>query len=164
MRRYTININNVPHVVDVEEITADTFQVQYEDQTLQVTLDGSDDLAQASITPGVTASQARELPKVASPAPRAAAPAAAAAAAPAPAAAPAAAGGPGLTAPMPGVVLEISAAVGQKVSKGDELLVLEAMKMKNSLFADRDAVVKAVHVTAGQQVKYGEMLVSYEGA
>jgi len=65
---------------------------------------------------------------------------------------------------MPGGGLGISVAAGQKVSKGDELLVLEAMKMKNSLYAEQDAVVKAVHVASGQQVKYGEMLVSYEGA
>ncbi len=161
MRRYTISVNNVPHVIDVEEVTADTFQVQYEDQTIEVYLDSSDDLAQASISPALEASKTRELPKVTTPTPRAGAATPAPAAAPA---APAGAGGPGLTAPMPGVVLEISVAAGQKVSKGDELLVLEAMKMKNSLYAEQDAVVKAVHVASGQQVKYGEMLVSYEGA
>ena len=50
------------------------------------------------------------------------------------------------------------------LARQKNVLVLEAMKMKNSLYAEQDAVVKAVHVASGQQVKYGEMLVSYEGA
>jgi biotin carboxyl carrier protein len=50
------------------------------------------------------------------------------------------------------------------VKRGDALLVLEAMKMKNSLHAPRDGVISEVLVRAGQQVMYGEVLVKFRAA
>ena len=49
-------------------------------------------------------------------------------------------------APMPGMVVTVAVKVGQKVSKGDPLLSMEAMKMETQLTADRDATVHAIHV------------------
>ena len=54
-------------------------------------------------------------------------------------------------------------APGRTVTRGDTLVVLEAMKMKNDLKAQRDGVVAQVHVTAGDQVKHGDPLVEFEG-
>jgi 3-methylcrotonyl-CoA carboxylase alpha subunit len=51
-----------------------------------------------------------------------------------------------LEAPMPGRVSAVRVAVGQRVAKGEELLVVEAMKMENALRAPRDGVVRALHV------------------
>jgi pyruvate carboxylase len=65
-------------------------------------------------------------------------------------------------APMPGVVTSIGVAVGQPVKQGDLLLTIEAMKMETGIHADRDAVVKAVHVQPGSQIDAKDLLVELE--
>ncbi len=65
-------------------------------------------------------------------------------------------------APMPGVVATVGAVVGQQVHAGDLLLTIEAMKMETGIHAERDAVVKAVHVTAGGQIDAKDLLVELE--
>jgi pyruvate carboxylase subunit B len=60
---------------------------------------------------------------------------------------------------MPGRVSAVKVAVGQQVRKGEELLVVEAMKMENALRAPRDGVVRAVHVSTGDMVSPGRPLV-----
>ena len=70
--------------------------------------------------------------------------------------------GPTLKAPMPGTVVEIKVKPGDKVSKGQTVVVLEAMKMENDLEADRDAVVKRVLVTPGTPVQESTLLLEFE--
>lgn len=95
----------------------------------------------------------------AAPAPKAV-PAPAPAAAPAPkAAAPVAAGATTVKAPMPGKILSVAVSAGQAVKKGDLLLVLEAMKMQNEIYAPQDATVSEVRVSANQTVATGEDMV-----
>jgi pyruvate carboxylase len=65
-------------------------------------------------------------------------------------------------APMPGVVASISATVGAEVKAGDLLLTIEAMKMETGLHAERDAVVKAVHVVPGGQIDAKDLLIELE--
>jgi len=65
-------------------------------------------------------------------------------------------------APMPGVVASVGAVVGQSVKEGDLLLTIEAMKMETGIHAERDAVVKAVHVAAGGQIDAKDLLVELE--
>ena len=65
-------------------------------------------------------------------------------------------------APMPGVVASVGAVAGTEVKTGDLLLTLEAMKMETGIHAERDAVVKAVHVTPGAQVDAKDLLVELE--
>ena len=62
-------------------------------------------------------------------------------------------------APMPGVVLKILVEVGQRVSSGDALVILEAMKMEQTLRAAGDGVVEAVMVKQGDVVAPGDRLV-----
>jgi len=66
-----------------------------------------------------------------------------------------------LKAPMPGLVVRISVAEGQKVDAGTGLVVLEAMKMENELRAAAPAVVKAIRVNQGQAVEKGEVLIEF---
>lgn len=68
----------------------------------------------------------------------------------------------GLEAPMPGRVAAVHVAAGQRVTRGEELLVVEAMKMENALRAPRDGVVRAVNVSAGDTVAPGRALVELE--
>jgi biotin carboxyl carrier protein len=60
---------------------------------------------------------------------------------------------------MPGVVLEVHVAAGAALKRGDAVLVLEAMKMRNTIRSPRDAVVVEIAVEAGQPVASGEPLV-----
>lgn len=95
-----------------------------------------------------------ELPE----APRAAAPAAAAPAA-APAAAAPVAGGTPIPSPLPGTILKIQVAVGDTVTEGQALLLLEAMKMENPINAPKAGTVTQILVSAGQSVQAGDNLV-----
>lgn len=62
-------------------------------------------------------------------------------------------------APIPGMVTALSATVGGKVSKGDKLATLEAMKMQTTLYAHADGVVAEVNVMIGDSVDAGDLLV-----
>jgi len=67
-----------------------------------------------------------------------------------------------IKAPMPGLVLEIAVADGQDVNEGDKILILEAMKMENSIMIHTNARIKKVAVIAGQAVEKGQVLVELE--
>ena len=97
----------------------------------------------------------------AAPAPVAAAPAAAAPAAAAPAAPAggALAAGTVIKSPMPGNVLKINVAPGQKVNEGDVLLILEAMKMENEVVSTKTGTVAQIVVDKGAVVETGSPLV-----
>src|SRR5438045_2242017 len=60
-----------------------------------------------------------------------------------------------IKAPMPGLVLEINVAEGQIVSEGDKVLILEAMKMENSIMVPSGAIIKEILVSKGQAVERG---------
>jgi biotin carboxyl carrier protein len=70
-------------------------------------------------------------------------------------------GGNSVTAPLPGVIKSIAVRPGQQVSSGNELLVIEAMKMDNIIRASRDGTVQTIYVSEGHQVAYGERLLEY---
>ena len=90
-------------------------------------------------------------------------PAAASGAAPAAAPkAPAAAKANTVAAPLPGTITKIIAKAGQKVKKGDKLIIMEAMKMANDIVAEADGTVTAVCVTEGQSVNQGDALVEFQ--
>lgn len=114
--------------------------------------------------------EVEEVGGVASPvqrtAPRAAAPAASAAPAPAAApkaaaapAAPVAEGGEKVVSPMPGTIFDIKVAVGDTVSQGDVLLILEAMKMENEIMAPTGGKVLSINTNKGASVNSGDVLV-----
>jgi pyruvate carboxylase subunit B len=67
-------------------------------------------------------------------------------------------------APMPGLVVRVEVAAGQRVERGAGLVVVEAMKMENELRAPVAGVVQAVHVAVGVAVEQGAPLVTLGGA
>ena len=91
-------------------------------------------------------------------------PAARPAAAPAAAAPAKPAGGAksGVKSPLPGVILDIKVNVGDEVKKGQTIIILEAMKMENSINADKDGKVTAINVSKGESVLEGTDLVIIE--
>lgn len=63
-----------------------------------------------------------------------------------------------ITAAMPGTILEIKAAEGDTVVRGETLLILEAMKMENEIMAPCDGVIGEIHVAVGASVNSGDLL------
>jgi biotin carboxyl carrier protein len=60
---------------------------------------------------------------------------------------------------MPGTVLKVLVTVGEKVSAGTPLLVLEAMKMENNVDAEANGVIKSIKVRQGDAVMEGDTLI-----
>lgn len=60
--------------------------------------------------------------------------------------------------PLPGNVVKVFVKVGQSVKRGDLLMTLESMKMENSVLAEKDAVIKAIHIQPGQTVMQDDVL------
>lgn len=161
MRRYVVTVDGRSFTLDVAELAADRFRVFVDDETFEASLVAQEDLPGAAISPEIAA-----LPE----AQPSMAPAAAAQVRPAPETSPVVERRPPagarvdprsdvLGAPMPGVVLEVSVVAGHAVRRGDALLVLEAMKMRNTIRAPHDGTVAEVAVEPGQPVAAGEPLV-----
>ena len=124
---------------------------------LSVTVNGKAyDVAVEEITGAAPA------PVAAAPAPVAAAPAPAPApaAAPTPAATPVAGAGEKVQAPMPGTILDIKVAVGDTVSRGQTVVILEAMKMENDIVASCDGKITSILVSKGDTVNSDDVLVT----
>lgn len=71
---------------------------------------------------------------------------------------------PEVTAPMPGKVLKILVAEGESVEHGQPLVVIEAMKMETTLYAESAAMVKKIHVAAGAMVDHGAVMIEFSPA
>ena len=165
MRRYTIEVNGKTYLLDVRELSADSFEVTCDDRQFDVMLVDGMDLPEAGASPAAAGAAGERAMAVRPAAPKpAAAPRPAAASRPQ-AAKPAASQGAGdvgsLTAPMPGVILSVDVKVGARVKRGDVLCKLEAMKMVNPLRAPKDTVVSEIAVSEGQTVAYGDVLVLF---
>lgn len=164
MRRYRVEVAGRPHVIDVNELSANAFSVTVGDQQFNVTLSAAEDLPEAVISPDMAdvsdgaaqLSAARFRPAApdtlpslvpASPPPIAPSPLRAVKGT--------------ISAPMPGTIVSVEVAAGAEVHVGDVLLKLEAMKMINAIKSPRDGRVAAVPVQAGQSVTYGQVLVAF---
>jgi methylmalonyl-CoA carboxyltransferase small subunit len=64
--------------------------------------------------------------------------------------------------PIAGTVMEVKCRAGDEVKNGQELLVIEAMKMETAISAPRDGKVKSVPVAAGDSVRENQLLVEFE--
>jgi len=67
-----------------------------------------------------------------------------------------------ISAPIPGVIINILIKAGDRVQYGQELCILEAMKMKNSIRSSRDGVIDEILVSTGDQVKHGQILIRFK--
>ena len=137
MQKINFNINGKHYEATITEI---------EHNVAEVELNGK------KYTVDVERSEAVAVPHIATPAPAAAAPVAAAPRK-------VAAGANSVTAPLPGSVVAVKVKAGDAVKAGQQLLIIEAMKMENEVLAPADGTVSAVHVAAGQAVQQGDALV-----
>ena len=139
MMIYQIRIGDTRYRVEINDITTRPVQVRVDGEAFEVWPEGSPD---DQATPALA--EARR-PGVAVP--------------------PQAQGGPTIpvTSPMPGVVISLAVKEGDAVSRGDELLVLEAMKMMNPIRANRSGKVEALLVAVGDHVAKGQALARLSG-
>lgn len=161
MRRYTLEVGGKPIVIEVQEVTADRYMVRVEGQDYEVRLSSDEDVTETVITPQMVPTRGNHASATAS-APR---PAAAPLSAP-PAVAPPLPHTPtegnvvgALTAPMPGKILSVEVNRGDRVSRGQTLVTLEAMKMKNAIKSPYDGIVLEIAVQPEQTVAHGALLV-----
>ena len=66
-----------------------------------------------------------------------------------------------IKAPMPGLVLKVFVGEGMEIKKGDNLFILEAMKMENIIKAPADAIIKTVRIKPGDKVEKGQVLLMF---
>lgn len=71
-------------------------------------------------------------------------------------------GSANVTVPMQGTIVKVNVEVGQQVEAGDTVVILEAMKMENSVNAEKSGVVMAINVAAGDSVSAGDTVVVVE--
>jgi biotin carboxyl carrier protein len=145
MKTYRFKINGNDYEVAINSV---------EGKNASVTVNGTAYQVKLEEAPAAAPVQA----PVSAPAP-AQSPAPAQASAPA---APAAAAGSGkaVTSPLPGVIIAVKVNVGDKVKAGQEVAVLEAMKMENSIEATQDGTVTAINVAKGDSVLEGAPIVT----
>ena len=67
-----------------------------------------------------------------------------------------------IKAPMPGLILDIYVTVGQEVKEDDTLVILEAMKMENSILSPREGIIKSINITKGDAVDKNHLLIEFE--
>jgi biotin carboxyl carrier protein len=159
MRRYHLRLRDRQFTIDVQELSAERFAVVVDGQSFDVTLSGDEDLPEVAVTPALASAGAPTriaLPTV----PERPAPAAAAAAVPRPRAR----GSATLCAPMPGVILELFVKPGDVVQRGQQVAVLDAMKMHNAIGAPSAGTVVEVCVAAGQAVGHGDAILRFAEA
>lgn len=133
MRKFLIKVNGVQYEVECEEIFdgSDISQINNVMQEVSVPK-----------TPVETKSE----PKAAAPAPK-----------------PAQTGTVGsikINSPMPGTIVDVLVKEGDAVQEGDTILILEAMKMENEIYAPKDGTIATVNVSKGSSVNVGDLLVS----
>lgn len=149
MKQYKYKVNGAQYDVTINEIQGQLAKVVVNGIPFDVEMQNSQ-LSEDNL-PNVTTTAA---PAAAPAAPVAAAPAATEAA-------PSGAGeGTPVKAPLPGVVTKINVSVGQQVKKGENVLVLEAMKMENNITAEADGTVSGIAVKAGDSVLEGVVLLT----
>lgn len=146
MKQYNFKINGNEYNVTINSVDGNVADVTV---VASYKVELGNGMAPISVN-AAPAQQAAQAPVQAAPAP---APAPAPKAAPAPAAAPAASGaGKAVTAPLPGNIVGISVKVGDTVKAGQQVAVLEAMKMENTIESPVAGTVTAIHVNIGDSV------------
>ncbi|MCR4564857.1 MAG: biotin/lipoyl-binding protein [Bacteroidales bacterium] len=154
MKTYKFKIENNPYTVEIASMEGGVAKVNVNGIDYEVEIEDAPTSAAAAPVAGVagTASAASAAGTVS-------AAVSSAQTAATPAAAPA---GPAkkVCSPLPGVILSVNVAVGDKVKAGDKVAVLEAMKMENDIEAEFDGTITAIHVQKGDSVLEGAAIVS----
>ena len=147
MKNYNLKINDNEYKVQLDKLDHLSKQARVIVNGTEYIVEVEGVKPQPTKKPQVAAATYSAAPAAAAPAPAAVAPKAAVA------------GGAKITSPLPGTVLAINVAVGDSVTAGQTVAVLEAMKMENNIAADKAGVVKEICVSKGAIVQEGEPLI-----
>lgn len=150
MAKYEVSVDGKQYEVEI---------IRDDGRRALLKVDGREYEVDARNVASESARTARPSPAAAAPEPH---PSPAATAAPAAAPAADAAGDLQIRAPMPGMVLQVCASVGQRVKNGEALIRLEAMKMENDVQSQAEGTVKEILVAPGDEVQEGEVLMVLE--
>lgn len=143
MKSYKFKINGNEYNVNIDSVSGNTASVTVNGTSYQVEMENAPAAPVQAVPAAVQAPAAQATP------------------APVQVAAPAAAGsGKPVTSPLPGVIIALKVNVGDKVNAGQEVAVLEAMKMENSIEAANAGTVTAIHVAKGDSVLEGAPIVT----
>ena len=164
MKEYKYKINGVEYTVNIQSVSGSQAKVTVNGTPYDVEIQNGT-VAAAAPAPAVqpvapAAASVAAAPKEENPqkteSPKAEAPAPSTQ----PTAANAPAGGTPIKAPLPGVINDVKVAVGDKVTNGQAVLILEAMKMENEITAECDGTVTAINVSKGDSVMEGTVLLT----
>lgn len=148
--KYTVRIGERQFTVEIADPHARPIRATVEGDTFEIWPEPSTDVAHVVTTttaqPGLPPSPLKQ-PQVAAAAP--------------PASPTASSNSHSVLAPIPGVIVSVAVQAGASVQAGQELCVLEAMKMRSPIRSPRAGVIAAVRVAVGQQVKHRDVLVEY---
>lgn len=156
MKKYVFNVDNQDYTVEILNVENGYAQVSVNNEVVNIRI--KDGLSQPVAAQSVAAAPVAQ-PEVA------AAPAKAEAPAPAPVKneAPVAGGKVAntLRSPLPGILLSVKVKVGDRVKVGDDLVVLDAMKMENLVTSEVDGVVLSIKANNGEAVMQDQVLIEF---
>ena len=144
MKEYKFKINGNEYNVAINSVEGNTASVSVNGTEYTVEMENTQPVQQAPVQTAAPAPAARTVQQTAAPAP----------------AAPAKGNGKPVTSPLPGVIIEVSVKVGDSVQAGQQVAVLEAMKMENAIEAASAGTVTAIHVNKGDSVLEGAPIVT----
>ena len=144
-RRFTIKVDDHLYKVRVGDVSRSPVEVEVDGQVVLVEIDQEEPTQVVSAPRRVPLPSPEPAEKVVTATPS-----------------PPAASGNAVAAPMPAKVLSVAVKAGDKVSQGDTLCVLEAMKMEQVVRAPRDGIIARVNVQPGDNVTSGSVLVEFE--
>lgn len=137
MKKYNLTINGNSYHVDIKEATGNTIHMEVNGSAYEVELEKE---IKTSKTPTLVMSQPKPSNK------------------PTAESLKSSESTKKLTAPLPGVILKVNVKEGDEVKTGDNLLILEAMKMENTVLAEYSGTIKNMNVKEGQSVLQGDVL------
>jgi biotin carboxyl carrier protein len=153
-KTFRLTVNDKTYKVEIGDLSQSTIEVRVDGEMFSVRLE--------SDAPEMDRGPAPVISMAANPVAPAASPVMPSLKTKGPSTPPAATDGKVLTAPMPGVVLAVRVKAGDRVKRGEEMVLLESMKMELNILAGADGVVKKVFVSQGQNVAHGAILVEFE--
>lgn len=144
MKQYRFKINGNQYNVDINSVEGNIASVSVNGTSYQVELEDAPAAPVQAVPVQTSIITPAAAPVQAAPAPK-----------------PAASGaGKPVTSPLPGVIIAVKVNVGDSVKAGQEVAVLEAMKMENSIEAVQDGTVTAIHVAKGDSILEGAVIVT----
>ena len=144
MKQYRFKINGNQYTVDIKSVEGNIASVSVNGTSYQVELEDAPAAPVQAVPVQTSVITPAAAPVQAAPAPK-----------------PAASGaGKPVTSPLPGVIIAVKENVGDSVKSGQEVAVLEAMKMENSIEAVQDGTVTAIHVAKGDSILEGAAIVT----